>query len=222
MIFIPLTIVVWTYIQVQWHQMLPKRGRRRTLTLFFTRLIIIFVVMWTPALVFVFLGGTWSSAWVAWAGGVWANLQGAASGIAAILKPDIRRAVRNLLPCFDVQEEATQTYRVAIQSVSAVLENAPSEHSDRDNDEPTTVPRATAPQTTEVQDLSDTSPTMTADNDPDQQPPLPPPPLMTSELWQRRDVREGDPLAHWPSQRPLRQNPRLVAIHASSANNIEI
>ena len=191
LIVIPLGIVVWTYYQVRRHDLLPKAGRRRALALFFTRLILIFIVMWLPGLSLVFFGGIVSSPWFTWIGVTWAHLQSAAAGIAALLKPDINKAVVDLLLCRS-REEPREAYRVAIQSVSAVLENC-SETSDvhhhhnqnKDDENKCSKPNQNhkAPQ---------------QESDPEQA--LSPDSVESSN---------GDPEAYWPSQRPVRQNPRL-------------
>lgn len=165
--------------------MLPSRGRRRALALFFFRLILVFVFMWLPSLAFIFVGGAWSSPWLAWAGGTWSHLQSAASAVAALTKDDIRLAFFNLIYCRR-HEQPKNTYRVALQSVSVVLEN----------DEPSTHDDAETPQapnngeSNEFERHGESRQMVNQQPDPEQ-------PV-------------GDPNAYWPSQRPMRVDPRVA------------
>ena len=182
-VLIPLVIVVWTYFQVHRYQMLPKTGRRRTLTLFFTQLILIFIVMWVPGLSFVFIGGGYGSPWITWIGVIWSHLQGAAASACALFKPDINKAVLDLMLCRR-REEPKETYRVAVQSVSGILEGKEEQHKPLDR-------------------MSWNDQHILAD--PEQ-------PLSETRNNISHEVSnyEGDPSAHWPSQRPVRVNPRLM------------
>lgn len=128
-VLVPLGIVLWTSFQVIRYNMLPMRGRRRALAVFFTRLLFVFVIMWMPAILFIFIGGTWGRPWLAMGGATWSLMQSGASALAALSKDDIRKAVLDLLFCRS-REEQKEAYRVAVQSVSAVLENDESTHDD--------------------------------------------------------------------------------------------
>ena len=117
----------------------------------------------------------------------WAHLQSAAAGIAALLKPDINKAVMDLLLCRK-REEPKETYRVAVQSVSAVLEGETDEDGRANENAPEE----------KGQDANK--------NDPEQA--LPKRISMKHMILTQPSF--GDPTAYWPSQRPMRQNPRLL------------
>lgn len=139
--------------------------------------------MWLPAVVCIFMGGVWwASAWAVWAGGFWSHMQGAVSGIAAILKEDIYKAVMSLLFCREY-EESKDTHHVAVQSISAVLDNGPDDVKKK------------------AEKIGRHSWGRSELELPDPEQGLPLSPVKSGG--------KGDPNAHWPSQRPMRVNPRL-------------
>jgi hypothetical protein len=96
---IPLAYVCWVAYQIYKHKMLPPAGRRRILSIYFFRLAAVFVIMWLPGLLFLFVTSAWLDPWVQWAGGAWSHLQGLASAMVSLLKPDIWKAVRDFWCC---------------------------------------------------------------------------------------------------------------------------
>ena len=75
------------------------QGKRRLLSIYFGRIITVFVGMWLPFLVLVYVAGYWLSPWVLWAGGVFGHLQAAASTALSLLKPDMAKAFTDLVCC---------------------------------------------------------------------------------------------------------------------------
>jgi hypothetical protein len=56
-------------------KLLPPSGKRRLLTIYFGRLCLVFIIMWIPAFVVMFVATEWLSPWVDWVGGTWSHLQ---------------------------------------------------------------------------------------------------------------------------------------------------
>jgi hypothetical protein len=91
--------VCWAAYQIYKHKLLPPEGRRRVLSIYFFRLAAVFIIMWLPGLLFLFVTAAWLDPWVQWAGGAWSHLQGLASALVSLLKPDIWKAVVDFWCC---------------------------------------------------------------------------------------------------------------------------
>jgi len=78
---IPLIYAIWVAVDVLWwRKLLPPRGRRRKLVLYFARLMGVCIIMWLPFLVICTIGNNVQlSSWTFWAGSVWSHLQGIVS-----------------------------------------------------------------------------------------------------------------------------------------------
>ena len=96
---IPLAYVCWAAYSIWKHQMLPPTGRRRLLAIYFFRLAAVFLIMWLPGLLLLFVTAAWLDPWVQWAGGVWSHLQGMVSALVSLLKPDVWEAVAEFWSC---------------------------------------------------------------------------------------------------------------------------
>lgn len=48
LLVVPITYVLYVRIRIAWHKLLPKRGRTRILSLFFMRIIIVFLLFYLP------------------------------------------------------------------------------------------------------------------------------------------------------------------------------
>lgn len=96
---LPVAYTFYLLFDILKNNRLPPKGKRRQLVIYFFRLVLVFVIMWVPALVFLFITGQWLNPWVKWVGGTWCHIQGAASAIACLWKPDVSRAVLELLQC---------------------------------------------------------------------------------------------------------------------------
>lgn len=106
LVFAPLSIGI-PYLYVFWvvfdvtvrSKLLPAKGKRRELSIYFFRIFFVFYVMWLPTIAADFMGRGRASPWVVWATATWGHLQGLASAAIACLKPDIAIAVKDLLLC---------------------------------------------------------------------------------------------------------------------------
>jgi hypothetical protein len=56
-------------------KLLPPSGKRRLLAIYFGRLCLVFIIMWIPAFIVMFVATEWLSPWVDWVGGTWSHLQ---------------------------------------------------------------------------------------------------------------------------------------------------
>jgi hypothetical protein len=96
---IPIAYVAYVCYDIWKRNLLPPMGRRRYLAIYFGRLILVFLVMWLPTLLLLFVISTWLPPWAHFAGGTWSHLQGALSAGVSLLKPDIYQAVKNFVTC---------------------------------------------------------------------------------------------------------------------------
>jgi len=98
---LPICYASVVVVDVVRRKLLPPTGRRRGLALYFSRVILVYYVMWIPGLiVFCFLGSFIRiPVWVFWAGAAWSHFQGFVSSLVATTRPQIRRAVRDYLRC---------------------------------------------------------------------------------------------------------------------------
>ena len=97
---IPYLIVFWVFYDVMFRsKLLPARGKRRDLSVYFFRISFVFLFMWMPAIVIHFMCRGRTSPWVVWAVATWSHLQGLVSAGIACLKPDIYQSVIDLLRC---------------------------------------------------------------------------------------------------------------------------
>jgi hypothetical protein len=96
---IPILYVAYVCFDIWKRNLLPPMGRRRHLTIYFGRLILVFLVMWVPTLLLLFVFSTWLPPWAHFVGAMWCHWQGAFSAGVSLLKPDIYQAVKNLVTC---------------------------------------------------------------------------------------------------------------------------
>jgi len=94
---IPLFLTLGMGFHIWYDNLMPPTGRRRTLVIFFGRIITVFVVMWMPFFA-LGLSGT-GNPWVVFGGGAFGHLQGAVSSIITLTKPDIRHAFSRFIRC---------------------------------------------------------------------------------------------------------------------------
>lgn len=91
---IPSGYALYVLFQVYYHQLMPPQGRSRILSMFFFRIIFVYLVMWAPFVVLINLVNyVHISSWLNWTGSAWSHLQGAVSVGIAMTKPDIREAL---------------------------------------------------------------------------------------------------------------------------------
>ena len=96
---IPIVYVLYICWDIYAKKLFPPPGQRRLFTIYFGRLIIVFLVMWIPTLVLLFVFSEWVPEWVDFFGGSWSHLQGGISAFLALLKPDIKDAFVRFLTC---------------------------------------------------------------------------------------------------------------------------
>ena len=94
---IPIALVVWICCDIFFRGLMPPPGRRRLVTIYFGRLIIVFLVMWIPTLLLIFILA--APHWVGFIGGSWSHMQGGVSAIFMLLKPDIWEAFKSIMTC---------------------------------------------------------------------------------------------------------------------------
>jgi hypothetical protein len=73
---IPLIYILYAGAYILYMKLLPPSGKRRLLTIYFGRLCLIFIIMWMPVFVIMYVAAGWFSPWVHWVGGTWSHLQG--------------------------------------------------------------------------------------------------------------------------------------------------
>ena len=94
---IPILYVGYACYDVWRNTLLPPTGKRRLLAVYFARLIIVFLVMWIPTVVVLFVVPV--GPWLSFAGGSWSHLQGFVSAVVSLMKPDIAASFKNLITC---------------------------------------------------------------------------------------------------------------------------
>ena len=98
MIGFPLFYILLVIVYIIRNNLLPSHGNGRYLAVFFTRLLVVFVVMWLPSIIMIYaISG--KSFWGAMIGGAWSHLQGLVSAILCLRKPDIGESFWHLLTC---------------------------------------------------------------------------------------------------------------------------
>lgn len=104
---IPIIYVVYVSWDICHKKLLPPPGQRRLFTIYFGRLIIVFLVMWIPTLVLLFVFSKYMPEWVDFFAGSWSHLQGGISAFLALLKPDIKEAFLRFITCrcFNTEDE---------------------------------------------------------------------------------------------------------------------
>jgi hypothetical protein len=96
---IPMGYVMYVLYMITKNGLMPPTGKRRLLALYLIRLAAVFIIMWLPAFVFLFVVSAWVPHWVVWAGAGWSHMQGLVSTALSLMKPDIGQAARNCVTC---------------------------------------------------------------------------------------------------------------------------
>lgn len=94
---IPLVYVMWASLDVYRRNLLPPQGKRRLLSIYYSRLVVVFVVMWLPSIILGFVLPIKPAYF--FGGGAWSHLQGGVSAGVALMKPDIKHAVQRFITC---------------------------------------------------------------------------------------------------------------------------
>lgn len=96
-VVIPSFYIAYVIFIILRRNLLPPKGRRRVLSIYFFRLVAVFY-LWVPCMVVFFALGKVSS-WAVFFSATFAHTQAAVMAALALLKPDIRLAVKQLLTC---------------------------------------------------------------------------------------------------------------------------
>ena len=92
---IPLLYSVGVALDVCLRRKLPTQGPKRELALYFFRILVVFLVMWLPPVVVLYILQT-QNPWLTVLASAWGHSQGAVSAAASLLKPDIYQAFSEL------------------------------------------------------------------------------------------------------------------------------
>ncbi|CAB9500471.1 expressed unknown protein [Seminavis robusta] len=121
---LPMIYVCYVLFTVWRRGLMPPAGRRRTISIYFFRLAVVFALLWFPALFLLYMIGHVVPKWGGWSGGTWSHMQGAVSAIVSIMKPDIHQAVKDLRLNIsrDVQEQAEQDTSDQLNRLPAITD----------------------------------------------------------------------------------------------------
>jgi len=107
LIYIPFGMVIYIAVTITRRGYLPKKGEaKRVLTIFFFRLLLVYILFWMPGGTLVMLS---TNPWYALAGGFLAQCQGAASAIAMLGKADILECVLDLTNWFRKKKSSSSS-----------------------------------------------------------------------------------------------------------------
>jgi len=95
---LPIGYTLFIFIDVYRRNLLPPRGRRRLIGLYFFRIMAVFIIMWVPVVLF-FYAISIVSPWVVWTSSAWAHAQGIVSATLSLNKPDVHQAFREFVSC---------------------------------------------------------------------------------------------------------------------------
>ena len=115
---LPIVYVIYVWIDVRRRKLLPKSGRTRSVAIFFARITFVFLLMWLPTVIAIYIIGA-SSAWFSFLGGAWSHLQPAVSIGVSLLKGDIREAFLDFVKC------RSFTHKGAVEDPNAPWEEPP-------------------------------------------------------------------------------------------------
>ena len=95
----PITYIGYVSFVIWRKKLLPPKGKRRLLAIYFGRIVVVFVLCWVPYMILLFVFTTWMPTWVHFLGGTLSHLQGTASAILSLKKPDLLIAVKRFYCC---------------------------------------------------------------------------------------------------------------------------
>ena len=99
----PLAYIIYVAAHTRRHNLVSRRRtlasrQALSLALYFLRIFVVFLLMWGPSIVLIFVFDM-RSPWLAWAGGSWSHLQGLIAVAMTLTKRDVACAVANALCC---------------------------------------------------------------------------------------------------------------------------
>lgn len=98
LVAIPLICVVWVTWNIKRRDLLPPTGKKREISIFFFRIVVVFVAIWIPASLALYVVGCLDP-WYLFAAGIWTHIQGSVSATVSMFKADIRLAVQDFFCC---------------------------------------------------------------------------------------------------------------------------
>ncbi|CAJ1937602.1 unnamed protein product [Cylindrotheca closterium] len=105
LLFVPLFVGIPTFyglhvsFDIQRRKLLPPTGKRRLLSIYFGRLLLVFCIFWIPSVILIFVLPSFTPSWSGFAGGTWSHLQTLMSAVVISRKPDIYKAFMDFLCC---------------------------------------------------------------------------------------------------------------------------
>eukprot|EP00934_Nitzschia_sp_Nitz4_P007200 Nitzschia sp. Nitz4//scaffold412_size15754//14061//14756//NITZ4_008873-RA/size15754-exonerate_est2genome-gene-0.2-mRNA-1//-1//CDS//3329551330//7190//frame0 len=99
---VPYVYAAWVFFDVIVRsKLLPPKGKRRELTVYFFRIGTMFLFLWTPTIAIMSIFQGLLSPWWSWGIGLFSHTQGLVSALMTMGKQDIRDAVRDFMfGCF--------------------------------------------------------------------------------------------------------------------------
>mmetsp|Transcript_26843 Transcript_26843/g.58980 ORF Transcript_26843/g.58980 Transcript_26843/m.58980 type:complete len:417 (-) Transcript_26843:55-1305(-) len=92
---IPLGYTVYITISIWCDGSIRRASSARSLAIFFVRILLIFFFFWAPTICFMYIVPM-REPWLFWSGASWSHLQGLASAILCLTKPDVLEATKQM------------------------------------------------------------------------------------------------------------------------------
>ena len=96
---LPILYVMYVAYKIYKCKLLPPSGKRRALSIYFGRIILVFIVFWGPHFLLDYILATWLPIPIKYAGGVISHLQPPLSASVSLTKPDIYYALKRFVTC---------------------------------------------------------------------------------------------------------------------------
>ena len=95
---IPYIFATYVFVDVVWYtKLLPPKGRRRELSIYFFRIAAMFAFLWCPTFFVMYALRGIASPWFVWSFGAFSHTQGLVSAVLTLYKQDIRLAVYDFI-----------------------------------------------------------------------------------------------------------------------------
>lgn len=98
LVAVPLVFAVIVSFDIWRRSLMPESGKARELSLYFFRLVIVFVIMWLPAALVLYVLGDINE-WIFYTLATWSHAQGAVSALCSMKKDDVYQAVMDFVHC---------------------------------------------------------------------------------------------------------------------------
>lgn len=108
-VLIPYVYVLYCVLEIYFRKLLPARGKRRVLSIYFFRIVAVFLIMWGPVAFLIYFFNELVIAddkehTSIFAVAIWAHFQAVLSASVTLTKPDILQAVKNFLCCREKED----------------------------------------------------------------------------------------------------------------------